>query len=286
VSRPPWQSFREALDAAGFRPSKTLGQNFLLDGNMARSLVRDAGVEPGDRVLEIGAGCGFLTVHLAGAGAEVLAIEIDPRLCAVASAFLAGEPRVRLLQADALAGKHALAPELEAALPAAGPWKVVSNLPYAIAGPLLVLLTRLPHPPASLSVLVQREVAEKVAAEPGSSGFGALSARLALDHDRRAGRIVPAGLFWPRPRVESRVVHLDRRPGPAPDPARRARYDRLVERVFQQRRKTVLATLSGPAGGRARAQELLAAAGVPAGARPENLTPEVLLALADSLGGG
>lgn len=282
MSRPPWRSFREALQAEGFRPSKTLGQNFLLDGNMARSLVRDAGVEPGERVLEIGAGCGFLTMHLAEAGAEVVAVEIDRRLCAVATAFLAPFPRVRLLCADALAGKHALAPELLAALPRDVPWKVVSNLPYAVSGPLLVLLTRLEHPPASLSLLVQREVAEKAAAAPGTPDFGALAARLALDYDRRAGRVVPASLFWPRPRVESRVVHLVRCPGKS-DPARRGRYDRLVDRLFQQRRKTVLASLAGLAGDRGRALELLAAAGVPPGARPEALPPEALLALADAL---
>ena len=286
MSRPPWQDFREALSAAGFRPSKTLGQNFLLDGNMARSLVRDAGVEAGDRVLEVGAGCGFLTVHLLEAGADVLAVEIDRRLCAVASGFLAAYPRVRLLCADALAGKHALSPELCAALPREGTFKVVSNLPYAVAGPLLVLLTRLPYPPDSLSLLVQREVAEKAAALPGTTGFGALGARLSLDYERRAGRVVPASLFWPRPRVESRVVHLVRRPGPGTDPERLARYDRLIDRLFQQRRKTVLATLSGVTGDRGRALALLQAAGVPPAARPEDLVPEALLALADALGAG
>lgn len=282
MKRPPWSAFQAALQAAGFRPSKTLGQNFLLDGNMARSLVRDALVEPGDPVLEIGAGCGFLTLHLAEAGALVTAVEIDRRLFGIAETLLAELQNVQLVRADALAGKHALSPELLAALPAGDRWKVVSNLPYAIAGPLLVLLTRLPQPPAALSVLVQREVAEKAAAEPGSADFGALAVRLALDYDRRAGRRVPASLFWPRPRVESRVVHLIRRPGPPVEPARRERYDRLVDGLFQQRRKTVLATLAEVVGARGRAEELLAAAGAPPGARPADLAPAVLLALADA----
>jgi 16S rRNA (adenine1518-N6/adenine1519-N6)-dimethyltransferase len=212
----------------------------------------------------------------------VTAVENDPRLFGIAETLLAELPNVRLVRADALAGKHALSPELLAALPAGERWKVVSNLPYAVAGPLLVLLTRLSPPPEALSVLVQREVAEKAAAQPGSADFGALAARLALDYDLRAGRRVPASLFWPRPRVESRVVHLVRRPGPPVEPARRERYDRLVDGLFQQRRKTVLATLAEVAGARGRAEELLAAAGVPPGVRPADLSPAALLALADA----
>jgi 16S rRNA (adenine1518-N6/adenine1519-N6)-dimethyltransferase len=282
MTRPPWRDFQRALEDAGFRPSKTLGQNFLLDPNMARSLVRDAGVGPGDVVVEIGAGCGFLTVELAEAGCDVRAIEVDRRLFAIAASFLAPYAGVRLVRGDALAGKHALGPELAGLLPEAGEHRVVSNLPYAIAGPLLALLARRANPPASMSLLVQREVAEKAAAAPGTSAWGALPARLDLVFERRAGRKVPAGLFWPRPRVESRVVHLTRRPGERPSAARLARFDRVVDTLFQQRRKTVLAALADALGDRGAAERALREAGVEGSARPGELSAGALLALADA----
>jgi 16S rRNA (adenine1518-N6/adenine1519-N6)-dimethyltransferase len=286
VTRPPWRAFQLALEEAGFRPSKTLGQNFLLDPNMARSLVRDAGVGAGDVVVEIGAGCGFLTVELAEAGCAVRALEVDRRLFAIAERFLAPYGGVRLVRGDALAGKHALGPELRALLPEAGSFHVVSNLPYAIAGPLLALLARLANPPASMSLLVQREVAEKAAAEPGTPAWGALPARLDLAYERRVGRKVPAGLFWPRPRVESRVVHLLLRPGEPLDPARRAAFDRVVDALFQRRRKTVLAALADALADRAAAERAIERAGVAPAARAGELGTAALLALADAVAAG
>ena len=285
TARAPWSTFRAALDAAGFRPTKSLGQNFLLDGNMVRSLVADSGVGPGDRVLEVGAGCGFLTSCLAECGAEVLAVEVDPRLFEVASGLLAPWPKVRLLRADALAGKHALGAELAAVLPTEAPWHVVSNLPYSISGPLLVLLSRREPRPESLSVLVQREVAEKAAAAPGTRDWGVLAARLAVRYRTRLGRAVPAELFWPRPRVASQVVHLERLPGPGPDGPRLAAYDRLLDAVFHTRRKTLRASLGAHLGDPARAQGLLEGLGIDPGLRPENLDSEALLALSRALEG-
>ena len=140
--RPPWSEFRAALEAVGFRPSKARGQNFLLDTNCARSIALDSGVGAGDFVLEVGPGCGFLSVHLAELGAELLAVEIDPRLAAIARRFLEPYPGVRLLEGDVLDGKHRLSPAVLEALPAIEPWHVVANLPYAITGPLLVTLSR------------------------------------------------------------------------------------------------------------------------------------------------
>jgi 16S rRNA (adenine1518-N6/adenine1519-N6)-dimethyltransferase len=277
--RPPWSAFRAALDTAGFRPSKTLGQNFLVDPNAARSIALDAGLAPGDRVLEIGAGCGFLTVHLAELGLEVLAVEIDERLLEVARRLLAGQARVRWLHADALAGKHRLAPALVAELPPAEPWHLVSNLPYSISAPLVAVLARLPNPPRSMTVLVQEEVARRLAAQPGEGEWGALTARLALRYRARAGRAVGAQLFWPRPRVASRVVglHLDSSEELGPEDL--AAYDALVEALFQHRRKQLAGGLAEIVG-RGPALALVAAAGVEPRARPESLTPAQLLLLA------
>jgi len=284
MTRPPWREFQVALEQAGFRPSKTLGQNFLLDPNMARSLVRDAGVGAGDVVVEVGAGCGFLTVELAEAGCEVRAVEIDRRLFEIASEFLAPYERVRIVRGDALAGKHRLGDELAAILPDAPPFHVVANLPYSISAPLLALLAGRDPAPTSLSLLVQEEVARKVAADPGTADWGPLAARLDLGYERRVGRAVPPNLFWPRPRVESRVVHLRRRAGdPAAGEARRGAFDRVVDALFQQRRKTALAALAGGLDDRGRAERVIARAGIDPKARAGELGTGALLALADGL---
>lgn len=283
--RPPWSVFRGELERLGFRPSKTLGQNFLFDPNAARSIAADAGLAPGARVLEIGAGCGFLTLELAALGFELLAVEIDARLHEVARNLLAGRANVRWLLADALAGKHALDERLLAELPREEPWHVVSNLPYSISAPLLVLLSRLPHPPESLTVLVQDEVAQRVAASPGTPEWGALTARLALLYRARLGRFVGAQLFWPRPRVGSRVVQLVHGPvegwqrGP---PGGLAAFDALVERLFQHRRKQLSAALAESLGGRPAALALLSEAGLDPKGRAEDLTPGELLRLSRS----
>lgn len=280
--RPPWTAFRTELDAIGFRPSKTLGQNFLVDPNAARAIAEESALGPGARVLEIGAGCGFLTLHLAQLGLELLAVEIDERLLQVAQRLLGQRPNVRWLRTDALAGKHALAPAVAAELPGEGPWHVVSNLPYSISAPLLVVLSRLPNPPRSLSVLVQEEVARRIAARPGEPEWGALTARLALLYRTRAGRAVGPQLFWPRPRVASRVVHLEREVGPPPGAPEVVAYDALVDELFRHRRKQLLPLLAGPLGDREAARALLEGVGLDPRARPETLGAPQLLALSRS----
>jgi 16S rRNA (adenine1518-N6/adenine1519-N6)-dimethyltransferase len=277
VRRPPWAEFRAALEAAGFQPTKTRGQNFLLDGNMARAIARDAQVGADDLVLEVGPGCGFLSAHLLAAGVRLVAVEIDRRLLDVAAGFLG--PDATLIHADVLAGKHAFAPEVDAALPADAPWHLVANLPYSISGPVLAIAAARANPPRSMTVLVQREVAERVAAEPGAAAWGGLSARLALRYSRRLGRRVPAALFWPRPRVESAVVRLELRDEPALTAADVAHFHALVDALFGQRRKRVLGLLAARCASREAAEAALLAAGADPGARPGDLAVEALLAL-------
>ncbi|MEW6072274.1 MAG: 16S rRNA (adenine(1518)-N(6)/adenine(1519)-N(6))-dimethyltransferase RsmA [Planctomycetota bacterium] len=279
--RPPWAELRAALAAAGFRPTRGRGQNFLLDGNMLRAIARDSGVGAGDFVLEVGAGSGALSLELARRGVHLLAIEIDRRLLAVAARALSSFPAVALLAGDVLAGKHALAPAVAARLPAQGPWHLVANLPYSIAGPLLMVLARLPRPPQTMSVLVQREVALRIAADPGESGWGGLAAKLAPRYRRRRGRRVPPQLFWPRPRVESEMVHLDRAPEGA-EPRELVAYDRLVDGLFRHRRKVLRRSLGDLLGDGEAARTLLEEAGVDGGARVEVLGPAELLRLAGS----
>lgn len=280
--RPPWSAFRAELDAAGFRPSKSLGQNFLVDPNAARSIAADAELAPGAFVLEVGAGCGFLSLHLAELGVELLAVEIDIRLLEVARRLLAGHAEVRWWQGDALVGKHALAPGLARELPARGPWHLVSNLPYSISAPLLAVLARLENPPRSMTVLVQDEVARRIAARPGDAEWGALSARLGLVYSASAGRAVGAQLFWPRPRVASRVVRLVQLPAGGLAPAEALAFDALVDALFQHRRKQILATLSERLLDRPTAQALVQSAGLDPRARPEILHPTELLVLSRS----
>ena len=280
--RPPWSVFRAELEAVGFRPSKSLGQNFLIDPNAAHSIAADAEFAPSAFVLEVGAGCGFLSLHLVELGAELLAVEIDARLLDVARRLLAGSADVRWWLGDALEGKHALAPGLAGELPADGPWHLVSNLPYSISAPLLAVLARHPNPPRSMTVLVQEEVARRIAAHPGDPEWGALSARLGLVYEAQAGRSVGAQLFWPRPRVASRVVRLVLREAGELAPREALAFDALVDALFQHRRKQLVAILAERLHDRPTAQALAQSAGLDPRARPEILTPQELLALSRS----
>jgi 16S rRNA (adenine1518-N6/adenine1519-N6)-dimethyltransferase len=277
---PPWSAVRSELAARGFRPSRRLGQNFLKDPNLARAIARDAGELEGRFVLEVGAGPGILTAALLERGARVLAVEVDARLVAVARALL-GEPRgLELLHADALARKHALAPELVERLPDEGPWQVVSNLPYSSGTPVVMLLARLAHPPLSQCILIQAELAERMAAEPGTGSYGALSVRLQASYRVALLRDVAPELFWPRPAVASRVVRLELRPD-RPPPAELAALDRTAQALFSGRRKS-LRRLLGDLLGAEGAGAALAETGLAGDLRPEDVGGEGFLALARS----
>ena len=269
---------RARLEAAGFRPSKRLGQNLLQDANMARAIARDASVGEGDFVVEVGPGAGALTVELVALDVELVAVEIDARLLEVARSAVGPDARVRWIHGDALQGKHAWNPALVAALPTDRPWHLVSNLPYSAGSPILAVAAGLAHPPTSITVLVQTEVAERIAAEPGTRDYGPLSVRLQLAFAPRIVRRVPAQLFWPRPQVDSSVLRLELR-AERPATLDLASLDRLVATLFQHRRQTVLGLVAKALGDRGLAGELLAAHDVAPGSRPEDLGPAVLLAL-------
>jgi len=279
--RPPWAEFRAALEAAGFHPSKRLGQNFLLDENMARTIAAEAGVRPRERVLEIGPGCGFLSVHLAHAGAELCAIEVDPRLAPIARGFLAPYPHATVVLADALDGKNELGQEVQRWLAAAPGvlWRLVSNLPYSISGPVLALLTARDEPPESFTVLVQREVGERLAAAPGAPEWGPLGLAVQLSHDVELGRVVPPGLFWPRPKVDSAIVHGRLRPGCASGLVRRGTMA-LARVLFTRRRQGLRRVLADTLDDRVAAERHLAALGLDPTRRAETLDLEEWLALA------
>lgn len=230
------------LASHGLRPSRALGQNFVADPNTVRRIARLAGLGAGDRVLEIGAGLGSLTLALAETGAAVVAVETDRHVVPVLRSV--AEPAgVVVVEGDALT-LH-----LGSLLAAhgGGAWSLVANLPYNVATPLVMrTLTGVPAV-TRLLVMVQREVGERMAAAVGDNAYGAVSVRVAYFARAEVVGRVPASVFIPRPRVESVLVRLERRPEPAVDPevVSYERLDAVVRAGFAQRRKMLRRALSG-----------------------------------------
>jgi 16S rRNA (adenine1518-N6/adenine1519-N6)-dimethyltransferase len=251
-----------------------LGQHFLVDPNLARGIVADAGVGPGDRVLEVGAGLGSLTVALAEAGAEVLALEVDRAAAAALREVAAAHPNVRALAADAVRADWP-------AVLDGGPWKMVSNLPYNVAVPVVMELLRGAPQVERFTVMVQREVGERLAAGPGEEQYGAVSVHVAYHAEARTLRRVPPSVFWPRPKVDSIVVDLARRRPPVTTPA--DALFRVVDEGFAQRRKTMRNALMRLGVDRERAERALTACGLDPNVRAEQLAIEAFACLAEAI---
>jgi 16S rRNA (adenine1518-N6/adenine1519-N6)-dimethyltransferase len=277
---PSWSEVSAELSRMGFRPSRKLGQNFLRDSNMARAIARDAALGPEDFALEVGPGGGVLSGALLELGVRLLAVEIDPRLAEWTRRLMAGSPGCEVLCADVLAGKHELNPEVASRLPRGKPWHLVANLPYSVSSPLLACLAHADDPPATMTVLVQREVAERILTEPGSSAWGPLGARLRLAYHASKGRPVGPHLFWPVPKVESQVLHLKRRER-WPSKAEWSRFDAVVSLLFRHRRQSMGRALSRALGGREEALELCGRHGIDPTTRAECLTVEELVELSE-----
>ncbi|MBL8764860.1 MAG: ribosomal RNA small subunit methyltransferase A [Phycisphaerae bacterium] len=228
---------RAILEAAGARPKRSLGQNFLIDHNMLRRLADASGVGPGSLVVEVGPGTGTLTEELLARGCEVIACELDDALAATLEARRAGMPsgeRLRVVHADCLADKRTLGRALDAELRGRA-FALVANLPYGAATPLLMTLMG-SHPECGvMAVTVQREAADRLTAGPGSKAFGPLGVLAsAVCEIRVIGRLGPE-CFWPRPDVDSAMVVLRRRERAGhTDPRRLADFAQLL---FAHRRK-------------------------------------------------
>lgn len=269
-----WGAWRARLDAQGFRPSKRLGQNFLLDPNLLEAIARDARVGDGDRVVEVGTGLGFLTGALLATGARVVSIEVDRRLHAIVEEEMGGHERLTLVRADALSGKHALSSEFMAALDGLDgqvEWHLVGNLPYGISGPLLAECARLDRPPTSMTVLVQKEMAERLGAQVGEAGWGPLGMRLQLSYGVRVLRTLGGAHFRPRPRVESGLVRLERR-ADAPSRGELEAVVSLSAALFNRRRQVVRRVLGDLMGDREAALEVLGEVGIAEDTRVQALT--------------
>ena len=268
----------------GVRPTKTLGQNFVHDANTVRRIVSTAGVGPTDVVLEVGPGLGSLTLALLEPAAAVIAVEIDPVLAGrlprtVAERAPELAAKLTVLGADALQVRAAELPQAPTAL--------VANLPYNVAVPVLLhLFAELPSLRSAL-VMVQAEVADRLAAGPGSRTYGVPSVKASF-HGRvaRAGS-VPRAVFWPVPGVDSGLVRVDRHasaPWPT-DADTRRRVFAVVDAAFAQRRKTLRAALAGWAGSPVEAERRLRAAGIDPRTRGEQLDVAAFVALATGSAG-
>ncbi|GAB2889338.1 16S rRNA (adenine(1518)-N(6)/adenine(1519)-N(6))-dimethyltransferase RsmA [Streptomyces mayteni] len=268
---------RELAAALGVRPTKQRGQNFVIDANTVRRIVRAAEVDEDDVVVEVGPGLGSLTLALLAAARHVTAVEIDDTLAAALPATIQARLPERV---DHFALVHADALRVTE-LPGPAPVALVANLPYNVAVPVLLhMLATFPSLERAL-VMVQSEVADRLVAGPGSKVYGVPSVKAAwYAHARRAGAIGRT-VFWPAPNVDSGLVALTRREPPATT-ASRAEVFAVVDAAFAQRRKTLRSALAGWAGSPAAAEAACEAAGVPPTARGEALTVEDFARLAEA----
>jgi 16S rRNA (adenine1518-N6/adenine1519-N6)-dimethyltransferase len=262
---------RELARRHGVRPRTARGQHFLIEPALARRIVELAGIRTGDRVVEVGAGLGSLTVALAATGAHVLAIEVDAALIPALEEAVAAFGTVEVLHADAMTLAW------EAVLPEPGSWRMVANLPYNVSVPIVLRVLDEEPRIERLLIMVQREVGERLAARPGDAQFGAVSLRVAYFTDAKVLRRVARSVFWPQPNVDSVLVSLDRRPPPVD--AERERLFELIRVAFAERRKTMRNALVRFGLTRERADATLAACGIGPSARAETLGLDAFAAL-------
>lgn len=269
---------RRLAESAGVRPTKQRGQNFVIDANTVRRIVDVSGVGPADVVVEIGPGLGSLTLALLDRAAHVTAVEIDDALAerlptTIAEFAPAAVDRFDLVHADALRVTD---------LPGPPPTALVADLPYNVSVPVLLHFLERFDSLRTVLVMVQAEVAHRLAAGPGSRTYGVPSVKAAWYAEVRLAGNVGRNVFWPAPNVDSALVALTRREPPAGD---RLATFRIVDAAFAQRRKTLRAALSGIAGGGAAAEAVLARAGIDPRLRGEQLTVEQFAAVADAWAG-
>lgn len=264
------KALMDLLARHGHRPTRSLGQNFVIDPNTIRKVVAAAGVEAGDHVLEIGAGPGSLTLGLAAAARRVTAVEVDEHILPALQEATAGAPNVEVVLADALTLDYA----------AYGATRLVGNLPYNIATQIVLLALEGAPEITSLTVMTQKEAGERLVAGPGSKVYGATSVLTAYYGEARLAGTISRRAFYPVPNVDSVMVRIERRS--ATPQVDRARFYRVVKAAFSQRRKMARSTLADVFGDQSKAATAIEAAGALATARAEEIGLEAYLKLAAS----
>lgn len=269
---------RRILGERGWQLTRSLGQNFLHDGNQLRRIVAAAGLVPGDRVLEIGPGLGPLTELLLAGGARVLAVEKDARMVEALRERLGAHAALECLHADALDWLRSGAWDGEG-------WKMVSNLPYSVGSPILVELALAARGPSRMVVTLQEEVIDRLVARAGTAEYGLLTLLVGLRFEVRESFRVPRDCFFPAPDVESACALLERRTDPGLAAEAVPTFVRLVKGGFGQRRK-MLVKLASEAWPRAHVEAAMHAAGVPLTQRAEQVTREQFVQMAALLAAG
>ena len=270
---------RDKIRESNLRYKQSLGQNFLYDEELLAELTAAAGITKDEDVLEIGPGCGSLTKHLCRAANRVLAVELDERLIPLLEAFLSEEKNLTVVQGDVMALDLR-----EASKDLRQPFAVVANIPYYITTPLIRLLLTGGLPVSRLALMVQREVADKILAEPGEEAWGPLSILCRFLCEPRLALNVPAEMFTPPPKVDSAFVVLPLREKPAAEVRSREMFFRVANAAFALRRKTMVNNLCATfRAERAQALEWMNRAGLDERIRGEKLSLEELAALADAI---
>ncbi|MEY4136413.1 MAG: hypothetical protein RL205_541 [Actinomycetota bacterium] len=271
------REIRELAESLGIRPTKKLGQNFVIDPNTVQRIVRSADVVPTDHVLEVGPGLGSLTLALLQEVASVIAIEIDPVLAEQL-------PRTIALHMPDRAGALTLivSDAMKVDVVPGEPTALVANLPYNVSVPVLLHLLEVVPSIRTALVMVQKEVAERLAAEPGSRTYGIPSLKARWYGEVRMAGNIGRNVFWPEPNVDSALVRVDRREQPTCESSREWVF-KVIDTAFAQRRKSLRGALAQLAGSPDAAEQALRAADIDPGRRGEALTLPEFIALADSL---
>ncbi len=268
------------MSSSGFRTKKSLGQNFLKDAEVIEKIAKAACSGKEDTVVEIGPGLGALTEALSERAGKVIAVELDKRLIPILRASFALKENVEIVQGDIL--KYDWSEAVSAA--EGGFLRIAGNLPYYITTPILLGILEKDVPAKSITVMVQKEVADRIVAKPGGKDFGVLSVSLQYYAEVRKVLDVPARCFDPRPKVDSAVVVLELRDKRALEKSEEDTFFRLVKQAFSQRRKTLANSLAGYKGlGKEETEALLSKLGIDPKRRAETLSVDEYIYLSKEI---
>lgn len=269
---------RQMVEKYGFRFTKSLGQNFLTDHGVVKDIVQGAGISDADHVVEIGPGVGTLTRELLKVARRVTVVELDEKLIPILQVELGDQPHLQIIHGDALKVDFGLLAE-------DGPLKIVANLPYYVTTPIITHLLNSRVPFDTMTVMIQKEVAERFHAVPGTKEYGAITLLIQYYCDSALVRNVPPSAFLPRPKVESTVIRLTRRPSPRALVSDEAQFFKIIRQNFNMRRKMLYNALKALGYGKETIEEAFGRLGLSLKVRGETLSVTEFAALTNALEG-